>query len=265
MSFGYRLGIDKNTGGAIVISAPYVRPSYAYLFVRPAAGWATTPPATLSPTTTLVRSDGSEFAWSVAVDGDRVVTGVVSSTLPGAVYVYDKPANGWPALMPETLRLVTPEAAADDAFGTSVAIRDQLIAVGERGPLVNNIRVPAAYVFGPPTSGDTTSPDVQCSGGATGWTNANVTVACTASDSGTGLANPADASFQLSTAVAAGVEDSAAMTDSRSVCDAATPQNCITVQRGPFMVDRKAPTITLTSPLKEGAYVLAQPVLAGLS
>jgi hypothetical protein len=71
-----------------------------------------------------------------------------------------------------------------------------------------------------------------------------VSIACTASDTGSGLANPAaDASFNLTTSVAAGSEVSNASTDSRQVCDSAG--NCATA--GPVagnMVDRKAPTVT---------------------
>jgi hypothetical protein len=68
-------------------------------------------------------------------------------------------------------------------------------------------------------------------------------VACTASDSGSGLANPGDASFTLSTTVGTGVETGSASTNSRQVCDSAG--NCATA--GPIAgikVDRKPPTIT---------------------
>ena len=70
------------------------------------------------------------------------------------------------------------------------------------------------------------------------WHADNVALACTASDGGTGLANPADASFSLITSVAAGVENANASTDSRVVCDVAG--NCTTA--GPIggnKIDRK--------------------------
>jgi hypothetical protein len=69
----------------------------------------------------------------------------------------------------------------------------------------------------------------------------NTTIACTASDTESGLANPADASFALTTAVAAGEETADALTDSRQICDVAG--NCATA--GPIggnKIDLKAPT-----------------------
>jgi len=71
--------------------------------------------------------------------------------------------------------------------------------------------------------------------------------ACTAGDDGSGLADGADASFSLTTAVAEGTETADAATDSRQVCDLA--RNCATA--GPFTgiaVDRRAPQITISSP-----------------
>ncbi len=85
------------------------------------------------------------------------------------------------------------------------------------------------------------------------WHADNVALACTASDSGSGLANPADASFVLTTSIADGVENANATTDSRVVCDAAG--NCATA--GPIAgnkIDRKAPVITLVTPADGATY-----------
>jgi hypothetical protein len=74
-----------------------------------------------------------------------------------------------------------------------------------------------------------------------------VTLHCTASDAGLGLASPADASFDLHTSVAAGTETADAATDARQVCDLAG--NCDVA--GPITgnkVDRLAPQITVTVP-----------------
>ena len=54
---------------------------------------------------------------------------------------------------------------------------------------------------------DRTAPTIACAAPDGAWHAANVALACTASDSGTGLANPADASFSLVTSVGAGIED----------------------------------------------------------
>ena len=72
---------------------------------------------------------------------------------------------------------------------------------------------------------------------------------------GTGLANPADASFSLVTSVGAGIETANASTDSRVVCD--VEGNCATA--GPIAgnkIDRKAPSITVTTPANGAVYPL---------
>src|SRR5207302_4785078 len=77
---------------------------------------------------------------------------------------------------------------------------------------------------------------------------ANVSIGCTASDNASGLAFSTDASFSLTTSVAAGTEAATASTGSRNVCDVAG--HCLTA--GPIsgnMVDRKAPTITCNAAL----------------
>ena len=109
---------------------------------------------------------------------------------------------------------------------------------------------------------DTTAPEIQCAAPDGQWHATDVSLACTASDAGSGLANPADASFSLSTNVAADTETGDAPTDSREVCDVAG--NCATA--GPFggnKVDKKAPAIAIRAP--SGTYLLGQPVAADYS
>src|SRR5439155_369191 len=74
-----------------------------------------------------------------------------------------------------------------------------------------------------------------------------ISIACTVGDLGAGLANAADASFSLTTNVAAGTETANATTTTRAVCDKAG--NCATA--GPVTgnkVDKKGPVITVTQP-----------------
>jgi Fn3 domain-containing protein len=87
---------------------------------------------------------------------------------------------------------------------------------------------------------DLHSPTVSCDSADTDWHAANVSIACTASDGGSGLATPGDASFLLSTSVAAGSESSNASTGTHDVTDLAGR----TAQAGPISgnkIDRKAP------------------------
>ncbi|MFP5371142.1 MAG: hypothetical protein ACLGI3_10395, partial [Actinomycetes bacterium] len=110
---------------------------------------------------------------------------------------------------------------------------------------------------------DKVAPSVHCGSADADWHPADVGIACSASDGGSGLASPADASFSLSTSVAEGTETADAATGSRSVCDVAG--HC--VDAGPVAgnrVDKKAPTVSVSSP---GAtrYVLGQVVNAAYS
>lgn len=98
---------------------------------------------------------------------------------------------------------------------------------------------------------DKKAPSVSC-GAADGlWHAADVSIPCTASDGGSGLANPSDASFSLTTSVPANTETSNASTNSHAVADAVG--NSATA--GPIagnMVDKKSPTFLCDSP--DGAW-----------
>lgn len=110
---------------------------------------------------------------------------------------------------------------------------------------------------------DITPPTIECGAADGAWHPADVSIACTASDPESGLADPGDASFSLVTAVAAGTEDANASTDSRVVCDVAG--NCATA--GPIAgnaVDRRAPTISIVQPGAQ-TYLLHQAVAASYS
>jgi hypothetical protein len=94
---------------------------------------------------------------------------------------------------------------------------------------------------------DVTPPDVTCAAADGVWHANDVTISCSASDSESGLANPADASFSLVTSVAAGEETANAMTDSHQVCD--VDGNCaIAGPVGGNQVDKKLPTVTCETP-----------------
>ncbi|MGH3370100.1 MAG: hypothetical protein ACRDPR_08865, partial [Nocardioidaceae bacterium] len=93
---------------------------------------------------------------------------------------------------------------------------------------------------------DRKAPVVSCGSDDGSWHNANVTITCTATDDGSGLADPADASFTLSTTVPDGAETDSASTDSHTVLD--LMGNQVTV--GPITgikVDRKVPAISCGS------------------
>ena len=177
-------------------------------------------------------------------------------TVPYVAGTYLLDAFGLDTLTsPQPYRLTfTATDASGDIFDLT-----ELTAMATRGTLHR-------YVLevgdGPLTPLDATPPELQCALPDGQWHASDVSLACTAADGQSGLANPADAVFSLSTHVPTGTETSNAGTDSRQVCDNAG--NCAAV--GPFggnKIDRKPPSVTITAP--SGIYVLGQTVAASYS
>lgn len=99
---------------------------------------------------------------------------------------------------------------------------------------------------------DSIAPSIVCASPDGAWHPDNISLACTASDALSGLANSSDASFSLVTSVDAGVENANASTNSRGVCDLAG--NCTTASVGGNKIDRKGPVIIVTSPTDGAVY-----------
>jgi hypothetical protein len=110
---------------------------------------------------------------------------------------------------------------------------------------------------------DEIAPTIMCASPDGLWHADNVALACTASDGGSGLANPTDASFSLFTSVVAGLENANASTNSRVVCDMAG--NCTTAVISGNKIDRKGPAIAVTTPVSGAVYQLNQIVNAAYS
>jgi hypothetical protein len=126
--------------------------------------------------------------------------------------------------------------AVDTSVGTHSFTVDATDNVGNSSSRTVTYTVSAA---------DTRAPTVSCAGADGAWHGDDVSVACTASDGGSGLANPGDAAFRLRTSVALGSDDDDAATGSRQVCDVAG--NCATA--GPVAgnrVDRLAPSVSFS-------------------
>jgi hypothetical protein len=89
---------------------------------------------------------------------------------------------------------------------------------------------------------DTTPPVVDCAADDGTWHPDNVSLACTASDPESGIPNPSDQAFNLTTSVPAGTETSTASTGSRNVCNGDPMPLC--TQAGPISgirIDRLEP------------------------
>ena len=107
-----------------------------------------------------------------------------------------------------------------------------------------------ASPFDPPA--DQVAPVVTCATDDGTWHADNVTLQCSASDAGSGLADAGQATFALATSVPVGTETSNAATGSVQVCDQAG--NCATAGPiGGIRVDRRAPQITIAAPLDGSA------------
>jgi Nidogen-like/FG-GAP repeat/Thrombospondin type 3 repeat len=148
------------SGDAVVAGAPnaavggHLQQGAAYVFVKPAAGWASG-----TETAKLTASDGAAtdlLGGSVAVSGDTVVASdpfniVGINSQQGAVYVFVKPVAGW-ADMTQTAKLTASDGAANDELGLSVAVSGNTVVAAAPGAAVGgNAGQGAAYVFG--TSG----------------------------------------------------------------------------------------------------------------
>jgi uncharacterized repeat protein (TIGR01451 family) len=119
---------------------------------------------------------------------------------------------------------------------------------GDDGGPDGVINDPGAFAVVDAVAGDSVAPSIACGAADGNWHRENVAIGCTADDDGSGLANPADATFGLSTSVIAGAEDGDAATGTRIVCD--RDGNCATA--GPIKgnkIDRKAPTLTVPAPI----------------
>jgi Bacterial Ig domain/RTX calcium-binding nonapeptide repeat (4 copies) len=102
---------------------------------------------------------------------------------------------------------------------------------------------------------DKSAPAINCASPDGLWHATDVSIGCTASDRISGLAVAGDASFSLSTSVATNTENNNASTNSRFECDLAG--NCASA--GPIagnMVDKRPPSITMTTPANSGSYLL---------
>jgi hypothetical protein len=108
---------------------------------------------------------------------------------------------------------------------------------------------------------DTTPPQIACAGPDMLWHASDVSLVCTASDSGSGLTHLSDSNFSLSTGVPVGTETASASTGIRVVCDVAG--NCANAGPiGGIKVDKKAPAINIVAPLNGGIYPANQKVNA---
>jgi hypothetical protein len=87
-----------------------------------------------------------DFGYSVAINGSNAVIGAPEAALRvGAAYVYTKNGSNWVQVQ----KLVPIQASTNDLVGISVAIDNDLLAVGAPGfdPVPGNANPGAVYIF----------------------------------------------------------------------------------------------------------------------
>ena len=132
--FGYSVAVDGDTA-VVGAYGDDSSKGAAYVLVRQSGTW--------SQVAKLTASDGEggdQFGRSVAVDGNTVVVGAYwdddQGDGSGSVYVFTKPntIGGWadwdPVNDTETAKLTASHGAANDKFGTSVAVDGDTVVVG---------------------------------------------------------------------------------------------------------------------------------------
>ena len=151
------------SGDTIVAGAPlrelggHEHQGAAYVFTRPASGWAS---ATQSAELTASEgAQGDRFGFSVARLGQhdrrrRARHKVGSHNRQGAAYVFTMPASGWTGSLNQTAELTASDGAEEDELGWSVAVSGNTIVVGAPfHKLAGHEHQGAAYVFVMPASG----------------------------------------------------------------------------------------------------------------
>ncbi len=145
--FGLALAVDRQK---IVVGAPRLDSGNgkAYVFVEPLNGWS----GNLAESCKLVASDSISndwFGWSVALQSNVVVIGArYRSVAKGAVYVFNRPSNGWVGIINQSVLLTASINDGVGLVGSSVAIQDNVIITGAPASLGE-----AVLVFVEPAGG----------------------------------------------------------------------------------------------------------------
>lgn len=160
--FGISIAVSGNT--VVVGDFDLNIESYGkvYVYVKPANGWQN-----MTQVAQLSSSDNAAgFGTSVAISGHAIVVGAADtsnfdgkgsappSASPGTAYVFVEPPTGW-ADATESAKLTASDGKPGDAFGNSVSINGDTIAVGAffAEDSSGNDFAGKAYVFERPNGG----------------------------------------------------------------------------------------------------------------
>ena len=124
----HRFGADVAISGDVIVvgsSGEGEDRGAAYVFVKPAGGWVD---ATETAKLTTAARNVALFGISVAIDGDTIAAGG-PNVLPGAVYVFVKPAGGWVSAT-ETAKLTAAAPVTGRGIGSSVDVDGDAVVAG---------------------------------------------------------------------------------------------------------------------------------------
>ncbi len=134
--FGWSVAIS---GEVVVIGAvaadsddpPVANPGAAYVWIKPAGGWADSAMQTAKLTASNAVLDDL-FGQSVSIDGDVIVVGAPRQGADeGSGFVFTKPPNGWADANEDFFPpLQASDGAVGDKFGSSVSIDGDRIVIG---------------------------------------------------------------------------------------------------------------------------------------
>ncbi len=166
--FGFSAAVSGQTAEQTAVIGAFGTSSSAgtaYIYVKGASGWPTTPTTTLQDP---AATSSDCFGWSVAVSGKTAVVGALSPPMcdegdnHGATYIYVKGASGWPTK--PTTTLSDPAATSGDYFGEAVAVSGRTAFIGAQYKLNHG----ATYIYVKGASGWPTKPTTTLSDGAIG-------------------------------------------------------------------------------------------------
>jgi hypothetical protein len=140
--FGRTVAIWQNT---VAVGAPdrggeHAEQGAAYVFVKPASGWA----GSLTQTAELTASDpgkSDQFGGALAISGGLIVAGAPGHATgknneQGAAYAFVKPATGWRTTT-QTDELTATGGAEGDKLGRSVGLSGDTVLLGAPDRSVN--------------------------------------------------------------------------------------------------------------------------------
>jgi hypothetical protein len=181
--FGGTVGISGTT---VVAGSPQSNgttatgPGKAYVFAKPASGWANMTETAELDASGAQTGDGAAEV-SVANNGAIVFVGAPGTTVAskaeqGAAYIFLRPASGWKTTSKFKAKLIASNGAAGDAFGFcqagSICISSDGKTVVAGAPQISGGGAGKAYVFVEPATGWASTPaynaELTASNGATG-------------------------------------------------------------------------------------------------